>query len=100
MRDRERFEKMMTDVTTENEGKFRYVEFGKTKVKFSCLDDPYGFWSITYNAGTPPAHLRGKYTTFDQAHKAFLEYASKMNIEVGGVYRPDARTAAEAMVRE
>lgn len=54
--------------------KNRVVTFDNgTKATIRCKD-PYGFWTIHYEKGEPPAHLRGSYTTFDEAFKALRNY--------------------------
>lgn len=36
--------------------------------------DPFGFWTISYNKGQLPDHMRGQYTSYHQAELAVQQY--------------------------
>jgi hypothetical protein len=55
----------------------RSIPYGKNKIRIERTD-PYGFWSISFERGAPPEHLRGQYTSFRDAEKDVSVYlASK-----------------------
>lgn len=49
-----------------------------TKVTFKA-SDPYGFWTIHYERGEVPRHLRGNYTDFAHAKEAYEAYMRAYN---------------------
>ncbi len=48
-------------------------------------EDPFGFWYVSYEKGQIPEHLKGSYTSFDEAKKAINSYLTNKKREVTSV---------------
>lgn len=50
------------------ENSARVVPYGKNKIRVE-RKDPYGFWYVSFERGSPPERLKGSYTTYRDAEK-------------------------------
>lgn len=66
----------MLDDFTETSMNRREVPFGNNKM-ILVREDPFGFWSIGFERGAPPAKLKGQYTSLDEAYKDIKLYMAE-----------------------
>ncbi len=55
--------------------------------------DPYGFWYISFERGSPPEHLQGAYTTLDHVTAVVRNYVEENRIKAEASDRERVRTA-------
>lgn len=51
----------------------RVYDLGNNKIRMTRTD-PYGFVEISYERGQIPEHLKGNYTSFEEARRAVDAY--------------------------
>jgi len=73
---------MLEDFTSEKDiSNIRIIPFDKNKI-IAKREDPYGFWSISFERGSPPDWLKGLYTSFDKAYLDIRKYLHQRNSPV------------------
>jgi hypothetical protein len=70
----------------------RTVETENSKI-YLRRSDPYGFWHVSFERGSPPSHLTGAFTTLDVAVNAVQNYLGVARSEAIKADRERARTA-------
>lgn len=48
-------------------------------------EDPFGFWTISWERGQLPDYLKGQYTSFEEARKAVEAYLAQKNKQVESI---------------
>jgi hypothetical protein len=71
------------DPLIEQSEKKRHFELDNgNKIIATCENDPYGFWSLYYEKGQNPPEFKGRYTSFNEAHKAAKDYCASNGREI------------------
>lgn len=55
--------------------------------------DPYGFWNISFERGSPPSYLEGSFTSLDVALATVRNYITKARAQYENSERERVRTA-------
>lgn len=64
------------DASDKDLSRNRSLDYGNNKIHIRCTD-PFGFWHLSLDKGQLPEHLKGSYTTFDNARVAAEAYLAE-----------------------